>query len=93
LKQSGLPSVKFCAEKLFLSPNYLSDVLKKETGKTAQEHIHYHLVEVAKTSLLSSSQSVSEIAFELGFEYPQHFSKLFKNKTGLSPLEYRTSVQ
>jgi len=85
----GLPNVNYCAKKLNLSPNYLSDLLKKETGKTAQEHIHLYVVDKAKNILLNSSDSVSEIAYTLGFEYPQHFSNLFKSKTGLSPREYR----
>lgn len=90
LKQNGLPSVRFLAEKVHLSPNYLSDLLKKETGKSAQDHIHYQLIEEAKTVLLHSNASVSEIAYDLGFEYTQYFSKLFKQKTGLTPSEYRT---
>jgi AraC-like DNA-binding protein len=89
LQNKGLPSVKYFAELLFLSPNYLSDLLKKETGKNAQEHIHYFLVEEAKNILMSSDKSVSEIAYSLGFEYPQYFSKLFKQKTGFTPVEYR----
>lgn len=89
LAELGLPTVRYCAEKMNLSPNYLSDLLKKETGKNTQEHIHYHLVERAKNMLLGSNDTVSEIAYELGFEYPQHFSKLFKNKTGITPARYR----
>ena len=89
LKDKGLPSVKYLAEKLFLSQNYLSDLLKKETGKNAQDHIHYYLIEEAKNLLLSSNMSVGELAFSLGFEYPQYFSKLFKIKTGMTPVEYR----
>ncbi len=87
--ENGLPTVKWCAEKLNLTPNYLSDLLKKETGKNAQEHIHYFLIEEAKEKLLGSNNSISEIAYGLGFEYPQYFSKLFKKKTGMSPVEYR----
>lgn len=90
LKESGLPSVKYLAEHVHLSPSYLSDLLKKETGISAQDHIHYHLIEEAKNILLQSDQSVSEIAYQLGFEYPQYFSKLFKQKTGQTPLEYRS---
>jgi AraC-like DNA-binding protein len=89
LKSQGLPTVKYFADKLFLSPNYLSDVLKKETGNNALEHIHFYTIEKAKNSLLSSSASINEIAFSLGFEYPQYFSKLFKTKTGVSPVEFR----
>lgn len=90
-KISGLPSVKICAEKMNLSPNYFSDLLKNETGKNAQEHIHFHLLDRAKTLLLSTHNTVNEIAFELGFEYPQNFSKLFKNKVGVSPTDFRTT--
>lgn len=86
---SGLPTVNCLAEKLHLSPNYLSDLLKKETGKNAQEQIHAFIIEEAKNRLLNSEASVGEIAFQLGFEYPQYFSKLFKNKTGMTPAEYR----
>lgn len=89
LKKQGLPSVKYCAEKLNLSPNYLSDLLKKETGKNTQEHIHYYLIEQAKNTLLNTNLTVSEIAYNLGFDYPQYFSKIFKKKTGYSPHEYR----
>lgn len=85
----GLPTVSYCARALGLSPNYLSDMLKKETGKTAQEHIHLHIIDKAKNRLLNSSDSVSEIGYALGFEYPQHFSNLFKSKTGVSPTEFR----
>lgn len=87
--QNGIPSVEHCAKQLNLSPNYLSDLLRRETGKTTLEHIHYFLIEKAKNSLLSSSETISGIAYTLGFEYPQHFSNLFKAKTGLSPKEYR----
>lgn len=89
LKEHGLPTVKYLAEQVHLSPNYLSDLLKKETGKTAQDHIHYQLIEEAKTVLLQSGASVSEVAYELGFEYTQYFSKLFKQKTGMTPSAYR----
>lgn len=85
-----VPNLKYCAEQLNLSPNYLSDLLKKETGRSAQEHIHNFIIEKAKNLLLGSEQSVSEIAYSLGFEYPSSFSSLFKNKTGVSPKEYRT---
>lgn len=85
----SLPNVNYCAKELNLSPNYLSDLLKKETGKTAKEHIHLFVVDKAKNILLNSSASVSEIAYNLGFEYPQHFSNLFKSKTGTSPRDYR----
>lgn len=85
----GLPSVRYCAQAMGYSPHYLSDLLKKETGKTVQEHIHFYLVEKAKILLLGTQEPVNRIALSLGFGYPQHFSKLFKNRTGLSPAEYR----
>jgi len=87
--EAGIPSVEYCAKQLNFSPNYLSDLLKKETGKTALEHIHFFLIEKAKTSLLNSSDSISGIAYSLGFEFPQRFSNLFRSKTGMSPKEYR----
>jgi len=89
LLEKGIPSIKQCGEALNMSGSYLSDLLKLETGSSAKDHIHSFLIEKAKTTLLNSSSSISEIAFGLGFEYPQHFSKLFKNKVGLSPTEYR----
>jgi AraC-like DNA-binding protein len=88
--EKGLPTVKDLAEQVHLSPGYLSDLLKKETGKNTQDHIHFHLIEEAKNILLSTDKSVSEIAYSLGFEYPQYFSKLFKAKTGKTPLEFRS---
>lgn len=87
--EKGIPSVEFCAKELGLSPNYLSDLLKKETGKTALEHIHLFLIDRAKNILLNSSGPIGGIAYSLGFEYPQHFSNLFKAKTGMSPSEFR----
>jgi AraC-like DNA-binding protein len=83
------PSVKDLAEKVHLSPGYLSDLLKKETGRNAMDHIHCFVIEQAKNSLSQSNLSVSEIAYSLGFEYPQYFSRLFKQKTGKTPQEYR----
>jgi len=87
--EKGIPNVKYLASQLNLSSSYLSDLLKKETGKTTQEHIHLFVIEKAKNQLLSSKNSISQIGYSLGFEYPQHFSNLFKSKTGLSPSEYR----
>jgi AraC family transcriptional activator of pobA len=87
----GIPTVQFLSEKLNLSPGYLSDMLRALTGLSAQQHIHNKLIEVAKEKLSITSLSVSEIAYELGFEHPQSFSKLFKTKTHLSPLEFRRS--
>ncbi|MEM6428432.1 MAG: helix-turn-helix domain-containing protein [Deinococcota bacterium] len=89
-EELGVPSVAYCGEALNMSPYYLSDLLKKETGRSAQDHIHFFVVEKAKTKLLNSNDSVSSIAYDLGFEYPQHFSKVFKTKTGLSPRDYRS---
>jgi len=89
LINSGLPGVKIFAEQLHLSPNYLSDLLQKFTGKTTQEHIHLQLIDKAKSLLWSTDKSVSEIAYTLGFENPPHFTRLFKQKTGYSPSEYR----
>jgi AraC-like DNA-binding protein len=90
LSEKGLPTVKYLSDKVHLSAGYLSDLLKKETGMNAQDHIHYYLIEEAKNILLNTNNSVSEIAYSLGFEYPQYFSKLFKQKTGTTPIEYRT---
>ncbi|MFN5182306.1 MAG: helix-turn-helix domain-containing protein [Bacteroidota bacterium] len=89
LKEKGLPTVKYLAEQVHLSPSYLSDLLKNETGKNAQEHIHFYLIEEAKNYLLNSDKNINEIAYNLGFEYPQYFNKLFRQKTGKTPTEYR----
>lgn len=86
----GLPSVAYCAAELNLSPNYFGDMIKKETGKSAQEYIQSKLIDVAKERIFDHSKSVSQIAFELGFRYPQHFSRLFRQRVGKSPNEYRT---
>lgn len=87
----GLPSVQFVADSLNVSPNYLSSLLKVLTGQSTQQHIHEKLIEKAKEKLSTTDLSVSEIAYELGFEHPQSFSKLFKSKTNVSPLEFRAS--
>ncbi|PZR22340.1 MAG: AraC family transcriptional regulator [Flavobacterium psychrophilum] len=87
----GIPTVQFLSEKLHLSPGYLSDLLRSQIGLNAQQYIHLKLIEKAKERLSTSNLTVSEIAFELGFEHPQSFSKLFKTKTKLSPLEFRRS--
>ncbi|MDP9960758.1 helix-turn-helix domain-containing protein [Chryseobacterium lathyri] len=89
--ESGLPTVHFFAEKLNLSPNYLSDMLRTITGQSTQQHIHNKLIEKAKEALATTNLSVSEIAYQLGFEHPQSFSKLFKTKMNVSPIEYRAS--
>ncbi len=86
---SGLPSVKYCADKLFISANYLGDLLKKETGKSAQEHIQLKMIDIAKEKIFDSEKSISEIAYELGFKHPQHFTRMFKKSVGMSPSEYR----
>ncbi|MEO1012012.1 MAG: helix-turn-helix transcriptional regulator [Bacteroidota bacterium] len=85
----GIPSVEYCGKELYMSPKYLSDLLKKETGKSAKAHIDDFLMNKAKNRLLRSPETVSEIAYDLGYEYSQHFSKTFKVKTGMSPSEYR----
>lgn len=85
----GLPGVQFVADELHISPSYLSSLLKVLTGKTTQEHIHEKLIEKAKEKLATTSLSVSEIAYELGFEHSQSFSKLFKLKTTISPIQFR----
>ena len=89
-QSEGLPSVKYFAEQLHLSANYFGDLIKKETGRTAQDHIQLKLIDVAKERIFDVRKSVGEIAYELGFKYPQHFSRLFKKLTGLTPKEYRT---
>jgi AraC-like DNA-binding protein len=91
LAKKGLPTVQYIAETLNVSPNYLSGMLKLLTGQSTQQHIHDKLIEKAKEKLSTTGLSVSEIAYELGFEHSQSFSKLFKTKTNLSPLEFRHS--
>lgn len=91
LINKGLPTVQYIARKLNVSPNYLSSLLKVLTGQNTQQHIHDKLIEKAKEKLSTTNLSVSEIAYELGFEHSQSFSKLFKSKTNLSPLEFRQS--
>ncbi len=85
----GLPSVSHFANQLHLSSNYFGDLIKKETGKSAREYIQSKLIEIAKEKVFDRNKSVSEIAYELGFKYPQHFSRLFKSKVGYSPNEFR----
>jgi len=88
---SGIPTVQFVANELHLSPNYLSDMLRVHTGQTTQQHIQNRLIEKAKELLSTTRMSVSEIAYHLGFEHPQSFHRLFKNRTAVSPLEFRAS--
>ena len=85
----GLPTVKYFADKVNLSSNYFGDLVKKETGKTAQEYIQGKIINVAKEKILASEKTVSEIAYELGFQYPQHFTRIFKKNVGCTPTEYR----
>ncbi|GAB3890257.1 helix-turn-helix domain-containing protein [Larkinella knui] len=87
----GLPSVAYCAGELNLSANYFGDLIKKETGKTAQEYIQAKVIDVAKERIFDQSKSVSQIAYDLGFKYTQHFIRLFKQRVGESPNEYRTT--
>lgn len=84
----GLPSVSWCADELHLSANYFGDLIKKETGKSAQEYIQSKVIEVAKERIFDD-KSISQVAYDLGFKYPQHFTRLFKQKVGVGPLEYR----
>ncbi|MGE8426966.1 MAG: helix-turn-helix domain-containing protein [Sphingobacterium sp.] len=85
----GLPSVSYCADQLHLSPNYFGDLIKKETGSTALDYIQAKLIDEAKERIFDHSKSINEVASELGFKYQQHFTRLFKQKTGVTPNEYR----
>lgn len=85
----GLPSVAYCAAELNLSANYFGDLIKKETGNTAQEYIQSKVIDMAKERIFDQSKSISQIAYELGFKYPQHFTRLFKQRVGHTPNEYR----
>lgn len=89
---SGLPSVAYFADELHLSANYFGDLIKKETGQSAKEFIQNKTIEVAKNKVFESDKTVNEIAYELGFKYPQHFSRLFKQKVGVTPSDYRGSM-
>lgn len=88
-QEQGLPTVKYFADRACLSPNYFGDLVKKETGRTAQEYIQDKLIHIAKEEILSETRSVSEIAYSLGFQYPQHFTRIFKKRVGCTPGEYR----
>lgn len=88
-QKEGLPSVKYFADKVFLSPNYFGDMIRKQTGRTASEYIQDRVIGVAKEKLLSSDKTMSEIAYDLGFQYPQHLSRMFKRVVGITPNEYR----
>ncbi|RAK69742.1 helix-turn-helix domain-containing protein [Hymenobacter edaphi] len=91
--EQPLPTVQHFADALHVSPAYLSDLLRTLTGQTTQQHLHHALIEKAKRLLLTTSLTVNETAFQLGFEYPQYFSRLFKNKTGQTPAAFRFSAQ
>ena len=91
LAVDGIPTVQYVAGELHLSPNYLSDMLRVQTGQTTQQHIQSRLIEKAKELLSTTGMSVSEIAYQLGFEYPQSFHRLFKNLTSVSPVQFRQS--
>jgi AraC-like DNA-binding protein len=85
-----LPTVKYFADKLYLSSNYFGDMLKKETGKSPQEYIQEKIIELAKERISATENTVSQIAYSLGFQYPQHLCRLFKKRVGCTPNEYRT---
>ena len=85
----GLPSVAYCAEELNLSPNYFGDLIKKETGVSAQEYIQSKVIDIAKERIFDIDKSIGEVSYDLGFKYPQHFTRLFKQKVGVSPNKYR----
>ena len=91
--QKGLPSVKYCASEMCLSPNYFGDLIKKETGKSAQEYIQSKIISISKERILDTSKSISQVAYELGFQYPQHFTRVFKKAVGMTPNEYRTEAK
>ena len=89
VQQKGLPTVRYCASRLCLSPNYFGDLIKKETGRTALEYIQDKIIGMAKELLLIPSNNVSEVSYRLGFQYPQHFTRVFKKATGITPRQYR----
>lgn len=89
-QKEGLPTVKYFADKVFLSPNYFGDMIRKQTGKTASDYIQDKVIALAKQALLSSDKTMMQIAYDLRFQYPQHFSRTFKKAVGLTPNEYRT---
>lgn len=91
-KSEGLPTVRWCASELCLSANYFGDLIKKETGKTAQEHIQLRLIAAAKEMVLNPKYSIAQVSYELGFQYPAHLTRLFKKVAGCSPNEYRNQL-
>jgi len=92
-EKTGVPTVQYCADELNLSANYLSDLIRKETGSTALKLIHARLMEEAKYIISTTDRNVSEIAYALGFQYPQHFTRFFKQNVGCTPNEYRTQIK
>jgi AraC-like DNA-binding protein len=86
----GIPTVAYFADLVHLSSNYFSDLVKKETGKTAQEHIQIKMIETAKNKIADPSKTITEIGYELGFKYPQHFTRFFKQQAGCTPNEYKS---
>lgn len=92
-RQNGLPTVKYFAEECYLSPNYFGDLVKKETGRTPQEHIQTKIIYLAKEELESSDKPIGQIAYDLGFQYSQHFNRYFKRAVGKTPSEYRTPME
>ena len=91
-RKNGLPSVKYFADRICLSPGYFGDLIKKETGLTAQEYIQREIIGLSKHRLLGTTQSISEVAYSLGFQYPQHFIRLFKREIGCTPGEFKSGV-
>ncbi|QNL51831.1 AraC family transcriptional regulator [Olivibacter sp. SDN3] len=89
--ETGIPTVAYFADRLHHSPNYFGDLIKKETGKSAREYIHNRIIEEAKNRISDKDKSINEIAFDLGFKYPQHSSRFFKKMVGLSPNEFRAA--
>ena len=89
-QEHGIPTVKYFADKICLSPNYFGDYIKKSTGRTAQDCIQQKLINLAKDRIVDTNLTISEIAYELGFQYPQHFSRVFKSNVGMTPNTYRT---
>ena len=89
---NGVPTVAYFAEKLHLSANYFGDLVRKEAGKSALEYIQTKVIDLAKEKICTPNKSISEIAYEIGYRYPQHFTRLFKEKVGMSPLEYRMGM-
>lgn len=91
-EQNGLPTVAWCADQLHFSANYFGDLIKKETGKSAIEYIHLAVINRVKVLLASTSKTVSEIAYEVGFQYPHHLSRVFKKVVGCTPNEFRNAM-